>query len=964
MAEGDGRQVAGESRAEAVFYAGASRHEFVPSGGRAEAFSPLQPGTLAALFEHAPLLMAVLDTDLRYLSVNREFVRVFSPDSVPGENSGGKPADFIGGSHIERVMHSKCRGTMLDALRTGQVHFAPDCPLPAPTPGGEMFLDWTFTPLTDPTGGPPVALALFAVEVTERVRALAAEQEQSVALRRSQAELSGILFNMQDTVYRSRLSGEIVWISPSVEQLLGFRAEDLIGTDAERLYADSGMRRELLDALRRQGGRIRSFQITMRHKDGNPVKVHLNAKYFFGPDGAVAGIEGVLHDVSGLYSAHEELCRSEGELSAILQNMQDTYYRTGRDGRLLRVSPSVRCLLGYPCEDLEQGPLDALFVEPEGGNGLISALKASGGQVRDHVIPMRHRDGHVVWVSTSAQYYRNRRGNIAGIEGTARDVTATLRMAEALRESEARLAEAQTIARLGSWEWEVASGRVFGSDETLRLLGWSDGWEGRTLDDFLRRVHEDDREHVRLALDDTLRRFLPYDTQFRLRDDQGRQRTVRHMAVVTEGEGGARVVGAIQDVTELARTQEERERFQSQLLQAQKMEAVGILAGGVAHDFNNLLTTIGGFTELALARTAPDDSRYRDLEEVRQAVERAASLTRQLLLFSRKQPLTMATQDIGQRVAGLRNMLERLIGEDIVIRTHLDPALWPVRADGVSFDQLLMNLAINARDAMPGGGRLTIRAENVTVTGADVGRHPDASAGSFVRVMVADTGVGMDAVTLASIFDPFFTTKEIGKGTGLGMSVVHGIARQHGGWIEVDSRPGRGSVFTVFFPAFPATRVTDSGPTITVEEAISVGRGTVNGMRAAVEPGGGGHHILLVEDEPALRSFAHTALTKNGYRVTPCGTLREAAELLDKGEIFDLVFSDVVLPDGSGIQLADRAAVAIPGTPVLLCSGYPDQKAGWSVLQQRGIPFLQKPYTLTQLMSAVGKGTQKCASAD
>ncbi|MDH5525990.1 MAG: PAS domain S-box protein [Nitrospirota bacterium] len=910
--------------------AAAAGESFAPGGQPVPSpvpYAALPAAALTALFAQAPSPVAVLDAGLHFISVNPAFAALYG---MPVERFPGVPCgDLFRDDPLTRWL-----ALTRDAGRP-QLHSGSR--LRCAASGEERVVDWTAVPASEAeTGGPP--MLLFGMDVTDRVRALAAEQERTAALLRSQSELSGILNNMQDTVYRSRLSGEVVWISPSVEQLLGYTPEELIGTDAANFYEDHAMRAELLEALRRQGGRIRSFQTAMVHRDGSRVWVHLNAKYFFDPGGRVAGIEGSLHDVTGLYRAHDQLARSERELSGILDNMQDTYYRTGTDGTLKRVSPSVAHLLGFSPRELVGCTLDSLYVDAAGAGHFLQTLRGNGGRVREFVLPLRHRQGHTVWVSTSAQYYVGGDGRIAGVEGTARDVTETRRMAEALRESESRLAETQAIARLGSWEWDVATGHLSGSGETRRLFGQSADGDGWTLEAFLECVHPQDRGRVSNDLHRAVQSDMPYEATFRLNGPEGEERTVRHLGLVEGRAGNARrMVGAVQDVTELARAQDERERFQSQLLQAQKMEAVGILAGGVAHDFNNLLTTIGGFTELVLGRTDPADPRYQDLDEVRMATTRAAALTRQLLLFSRKQPLHMQPLDINRRIEGLHTMLSRLIGEDIAI--VIDPAttLWPVRGDGASIEQLVMNLSINARDAMPHGGRLTITTGMETVSPDQTARHPDAWAGQFVHITVADTGVGMDAETLASIFDPFFTTKELGKGTGLGMSVVHGIVRQHRGWIEVDSAPGRGTTFRVFVPAEDAPVAEDE-----------------NRERDGVPAGGGGARVLLVEDEPSLRAFAEVALNQSGYQVVPCATVAEARAALSRVPAeFDLVFSDVVLPDGNGIQFAEWLKETRPELPILLCSGYPDQRSGWVALEARGVPFIQKPYTLGKLLNAV-----------
>ncbi len=397
------------------------------------------------------------------------------------------------------------------------------------------------------------------------------------------------------------------------------------------------------------------------------------------------------------------------------------------------------------------------------------------------------------------------------------------------------------------------------------------------------------------------------------------------------------------DITERKHAKEEKKKIQAQLLQAQKMEAIGKLAGGVAHDFNNLLTTIHGYTELAMMRLNEADPLYRDLREIHLSATRAASLTRQLLLFSRKQPMEFVPININRTVDDLLKMLRRLIGEDIDINIDLEPALWTIRADAVNIEQVIMNLAVNARDAMPEGGKLTIRTKNLTLDEEFCKLIPDARPGKFVCLLVEDTGVGMDKEITQHIFEPFFSTKEAGRGTGLGLSVVYGIVKQHGGWINVYSEPGQGSTFKVYLPAFPAKLEEKTKKTISLQEFQ-----------------GNGEWILLVEDEEKVRELTKRALCENGYVVFEAANAREAMDIFEReGGKFHLVFSDVVLPDKTGLQLVHQLLSRKPELHVLLSSGYTDDKSQWSTISKRGFRFLQKPYTLPDLLQAIKEAIER-----
>jgi two-component system, cell cycle sensor histidine kinase and response regulator CckA len=394
------------------------------------------------------------------------------------------------------------------------------------------------------------------------------------------------------------------------------------------------------------------------------------------------------------------------------------------------------------------------------------------------------------------------------------------------------------------------------------------------------------------------------------------------------------------------RMEEEKRKIEAQLFQSRKMEAIGRLTGGVAHDFNNILTAIRGYTDLAIRHADPGSPLHADLSEVQTAVDRAAGLTRQLLLFSRCQPMEFEPVDLNRSIQNLLGMLRRILGEDIRVAYDLSAEPLIVLADPTSIEQMLMNLVVNGRDAMPDGGTIRITTEPVDLDSADVRTMPDGRPGRFIRMSVFDTGSGMDASVLEHIFEPFFTTKDMGKGSGLGLSVVYGIVQQHKGWVAVDSRPGNGSAFHVYLPrsdARPRSRAAD-GP---VPDSVK----------------GRGQRILIVEDEESVRLFSQRTLEDNGYRVYAASGEREAMDLFDaqQGD-FHMVFSDVVLPNTTGIKLVEKMTAVNPSLKVLFSSGYTDTKSQWEIIKGKGYPFLQKPYSLNSLLNAVHEALKKKSS--
>jgi two-component system cell cycle sensor histidine kinase/response regulator CckA len=371
-------------------------------------------------------------------------------------------------------------------------------------------------------------------------------------------------------------------------------------------------------------------------------------------------------------------------------------------------------------------------------------------------------------------------------------------------------------------------------------------------------------------------------------------------------------------------------RMEEQLRQSQKMEAVGRLAGGVAHDFNNLLTAISGYSDLLLHRLPDYSTLRRDVEEIRKAGDRAAALTRQLLAFSRRQVLQPKVLDLNGVVTKMGQMLRRLVGEDIGLSIDLSPSLSRVKADPGQIEQVIVNLAVNARDAMPDGGRITIATADAELSPAYAAAHPEVRPGPHVLLSVADTGQGMSDETQAHLFEPFFTTKERGKGTGLGLATVYGIVQQSGGHIRVNSAADRGSTFLVYLPRVEAP-----------EDGV---QGTDRPLLPHPSPGT--ETVLLAEDEEVLRRLAREILSGNGYKVLEAANGREALLLSEahRGEIH-LLLTDVVMPKMSGRELGERIRLLRPDLRILYMSGYTDDAILRHGVLEDGIPFLQKPFT-------------------
>ncbi len=523
-------------------------------------------------------------------------------------------------------------------------------------------------------------------------------------------------------------------------------------------------------------------------------------------------------------------------------------------------------------------------------------------------------------------------------------LTPAVRGALALARSRAHQAEAEAALRrneqrfraLVEHSWEAIAlfagdGTIlYGSPATTRLLGYEiPELVGRNAFEF---VHPDDQPAALARLTDAMGQPRGHvQVAARVRHKNGSWRYMEGIFTnLLDDPNVEAVVNNYRDVTE-------QRSLEQQVIQAQKMEAVGRLAGGVAHDFNNILTAITGYTDLLLADLPPDDPLREDVNEIHRAAQRAAALTQQLLAFSRRQVMQPSVLALNALVADIEKLLKRLLGEDITLETALDPAAGHVRADPSQLQQVLMNLAVNARDAMPRGGRITIETGDVQLDEAYAAEHRGVSPGRYALLAVSDTGTGMTEDVRSHLFEPFFTTKEMGKGTGLGLATVYGIVKQSGGHIWVYSEVGQGTSMKIYLPRVDA-------PIEPVERPA----------RPARRRAGGSETILLVEDETAVRGVARQLLERQGYTVLEASNGHAALALCEERQAgIDLLLTDVVMPGMSGRELADRLAPRYPRLRVLFMSGYTDDAIVRHGMLQPGLHYVQKPFRTEALLDKI-----------
>ncbi|HLK64579.1 MAG TPA: PAS domain S-box protein [Bryobacteraceae bacterium] len=740
-----------------------------------------------------------------------------------------------------------------------------------------------------------------------------------------------IIENTDAGYFRIGANGYYEYVNLAWLRMHGFtRPEDVIGLHFTAVHdsKDLANAKTIAESLMR-GESVKSGAVSRINRDGTIGYHSFSAHPVF--DGEqVVGVEGFLLDIT-------DQRRTEERYKLIAENAADVIWLWDlKENRPTYVSPSVLRLRGFSAEEVMAQPLERAMPDDtfqmivRQTKERIAAVESGDETARIHTNEVEYfrKDGSRVTAERVTTLISNEEGKVRHILGVSRDITERKRIENALRKSEEKFSSAFQSSPAGITLADLRTGSYLEVNGTFeQITGYRrDEVIGRSWEELRLWTDPSNRDEAvrRLLNERSLRNW-----EFKFRRKNGDVGDGLISADLIEIEGNLCAITATIDITE-------RIQLENQLRQAQKLESIGRLAGGVAHDFNNLLTVIMGHGELLLRSAGATDTFRQNIEEIRKAAERAAGLTQQLLAFSRKQTIAPRPLDLNNVVKDAERMLRRLIGEDIEVVTTLDPLLGRVMADPEQVYQVMMNLVVNARDAMPDGGVLRISTMNVDVSHNEATMQQDAKSGRYVVMVVKDNGTGMDETIRQHIFEPFFTTKEQDKGTGLGLSTVYGIMRQSGGWVDVWSESGVGSSFKLYFPAIDACSVQESAETA-----------------AAVRLAGGGT-LLVVEDQEAVRRLMTTILTDYRYEVIEAANGDEALAASERhaGEIH-LLLTDVVLPGMNGKEVADRLKMSRPDMKVLFTSGYTEDVIGHRGVLDPGVAYLAKPFSPDRLAAKV-----------
>ena len=756
------------------------------------------------------------------------------------------------------------------------------------------------------------------------VRDISEREHSETLLRQSQEKFERMVHSSPDAItLRSLPDRRYLEVNDGFVRLTGYTAEEVLGkTPAElNLWVERQPHETTLATLSKHGEvngeefRFRTKLGEIRYGRVSAARVMINGRQC---------MLSVTHDITDRIRAEA----AASQLALIVESCDDAIIGESLDGKILSWNGGAQKIFGYAASEAIGRPIGMIipFEHKEEMREILESLKRDESVQHFETVRLR-KDGKKIDVSVSMSLVRDTDGSVIAASAIARDVTERKRVEAKLLESETHFRSLVHDAPFGIFRGTLDGKLLQVNPALVTMLGYDSQEELLQLNTE-RDIYRDPEVRKRLLKENGKKEdFRSVEAEWRRKD--GKFITVRMTGhpVLAKDNSIAYFEVFAEDITE-------HRTLERQLLQSQKMEAIGRLAGGIAHDFNNLLSVILGHSDLLEEQIGANSRLRKSVEATRHAAARATSLTMQLLAFSRKQVIEPTVIDLNACVVEIQKLLHRVIGEDIELAIKLQPNLGRVKADPGQLGQVLMNLAVNSRDAMPTGGKLVIETSDVDLDDTYVRQHLGAKPGPFVMLAVSDTGIGMDSQTLSHIFEPFFTTKETGKGTGLGLSMVYGIVKQNNGYIMAYSEPGRGTTFKLYFPR--------------TNESLSLPLPTKKAVA------GGSETILVVEDELALRDLTCILLRDAGYSVMEALGVEDAlAAAKDTRRRIDLLLTDIVMPGLDGRELAAQILALRPGLKVLFMSGYTDDVIVHRGVSIHGALLVQKPFTRNVLLQKI-----------
>lgn len=759
----------------------------------------------------------------------------------------------------------------------------------------------------------------IARDITEKKRS-------EDALLESEQRHRMLIEMLQEGVWEIDRDANTTFVNGPMAEMLGYPVEEMSGRHLFSFMDEEGIARAKALLQRRERGIAEQHEFEFIRKDGERIQTLLEASPILDLHGNFQGAVAGVIDITQRKQVESRLRDSEVKYRTLVDMADDAILLTAPDGRILSANPGACRMFGRTEEEICRLGRAGMVVQDEKMKKAVAERERTGSTSAE--LNMIKGDGTIIPVDVSSVVFQT-----DGEQRTSmviRDISVRKRQERALKESERRYRSLfegiKDMVITTTLDGKILDINPAGVEQ----IGYETKEELLQEAARTQQFYADPRDREPI-IEELRSRGYVRDAEISMRRRNGEIFMVSASMLPTLDKAGNIVAlrGIFRDITE-------RRRLEEQLRQSQKTESIGRLAAGVAHEFNNLLTSIQGYIDLALMQLPEDSPIRRELSTSRNSCILAGNITRELLIFSRQQQSRPQVINLAPVIEEHINLMSRLIGERYQIMASLADDLWAVNADSSQLGQVIMNLILNAEDAMPEGGVIEITATNSSIDSQQADGHSGGRPGDFVHLVFRDTGTGMDEETLSHIFDPFFTTKAPAESSGLGLPVIDGIIAQHDGWIEVESAPGRGTAFSIYLPA--VSKPARGKPAQVTGKAVLSGHG---------------EKILLVEDEEPVRKMAEKILTRNGYEVTAAATAEEAAELFEreKGD-FNLVFSDVVLPKESGIELVERLLEQKPDLGILLASGYSDATSA-DVVRARGFTFLEKPYQLEILLQNI-----------